>query len=508
MICRISFVNVGLIVLIAVSGCGHIAASRPRQVARSEPAVHQNSDEADWVLPATSDSDAKATQTNDNAEPPAVAPKPQTLPVPDAEAAQDGLTLAALEEIALSNNPTLTQGAALIQQAEGNWFQVGLYPNPVAGYTVSEFGQEGEAGQEGAFVAQTFVTANKLELNRAVASWDVERARWQRETQQIRVLNDVRIRFYEALGAERTVEIAEELLKVAEAGVNTSREKFEAQQVALPDVLQAEIQLNQVGILLQNAKYRAQAARQQLANAIGIPTLPTEPLSGTLEDDLAEVDQDLLWEQVREANPLLESARAQVQRSQIQIQREQVEPTPDVETQFSLQYDAATDFTVANAQVGVALPIFNRNQGNISAAAAKMHRAAANVQRLELVLRDRLAATYRRYLIARNQVDRYREEILPKAQRNLDLTTQAYQAGEFDFLRVLTARQTLFQSNVEYIDSLINLRQSLVELQGLLLTGGLSDPADDTVNPGGEGVGRQSLTETPKASDVDFGQIW
>ena len=467
---------------------------KPRKTRKVVQTSEQASQELVWALPAFSAADAKATQPKEPSDPPA----PEAFPASSAGDDHGGLTLVALEEMALINNPTLAQGEALIRQAEGNWFQVGLYPNPAAGYTASEIGQEGEAGQEGAFVSQTIVTANKLELNRAVASWDVERARWHRETQQVRVLNDVRIRFYEALGAQRTVEIAEELQKVAEAGVKTSQEKFEAKQVAQPDVLQAEIQLNQVAILLQNARFREHAARQQLANTIGVPALPPQPFTGTLDEELAEVDHERIWQEVCEANPLLQAARAQVQRAQMQIQREQVEPIPDVQTQFSLQYDAATDFTVANAQVGVALPIFNRNRGNISAAAAKMHRAAANVQRLELVLRDRLAETYRRYGSAQNQVERYRDNILPKAQKNLDLTTQAYEAGEFDFLRVLTARQTLFQAEVDYIASLTNLRQSLIELDGLLLTGGLSDPAEDAVNPGGGGGGTQALTDTPK----------
>ena len=431
-----------------------------------------------------------------------VPPHPARAEAPDRprSVADDavGLTLQALEELALANNPSLAQGQALIWQAEGNWTQVGLYPNPVAGYTASEIGQEGEAGQEGAFVSQTLVTADKLQLNRAVASWDIERARWQTEAQRLRVLNDVRIRFYEVLGAQRTVEIAEELRAVAEGGVRVARERFEARQVAQPDVLQAEIQLNQVRMLLQNARYQEEAARRQLANVVGIPALPADPLVGDLEDLPAAVDAEGLWQRILAVNPVLESARAQAQRAQAQIRREQAQPIPDVETQFSVQYDAATHFTVANAQVGVALPIHNRNQGNISAAAAAVHRATANVARLELSLRDRLAEAYRRYSIARNQVEVYRDDILPKAEQNLELATAAYGAGAFDFLRVLTARQTMFETRVEYVASLTNLQQSLVELEGLLLTGGLGDPSQDEVNAGGAGGGTQPLTDTPK----------
>lgn len=404
------------------------------------------------------------------------------IATPGGEEMSVGLTLSAIEELAAANNPSLAQAREIENQASSNWLQVGLYPNPVVGYTASEIGQDGRAGQQGAFISQTIVRGNKLELNRAVASWNVERARWQQETQRIRVLNDVRSRFYEALGAQRMVEIAEELREVAHAGVSSAQQLFEAQQVAKSDVLQAEIQLNEVDILVQNARYRQQAARQRLANVVGVPELSRDPLLGELEEPLQPIDATTLWEKIAAASPELETARAQVRRAQTRLRREQVEPIPDLMTQFSVQHDAATSFTLANAQVGVMLPAYNDNRGNISAAAAQMRQAAANLHRIELLIRDRFAETYRRYNMARNQVERYRDGILPKAERNLELATAAYRVGEYDFLRVLTARQTLFSNRVEYVSSLIEFRQARIELDGLLLTGGLSDPTGEPID--------------------------
>ena len=49
------------------------------------------------------------------------------------------------------------------------------------------------------FVTHPIVTARKLELNREVASHDVQRAQWEAEAQFLRVMNDVHIRFIAAL---------------------------------------------------------------------------------------------------------------------------------------------------------------------------------------------------------------------------------------------------------------------------------------------------------------------
>ena len=101
-------------------------------------------------------------------------PEPQTVIAPSPETIQTvgsaGLTLDVLEAMALENNPTLRQAGLLVQQAEGNWQQVGLYPNPVAGYMGEEINDEGTLGKQGVFVNQTIVTADKLELNQVAAS--------------------------------------------------------------------------------------------------------------------------------------------------------------------------------------------------------------------------------------------------------------------------------------------------------------------------------------------------
>lgn len=61
------------------------------------------------------------------------------LLVPDQAAGQQAtLTLAALEDMALRNNPTLVQARAQIEAARGRARQAGLLPNPLIGYTAEE----------------------------------------------------------------------------------------------------------------------------------------------------------------------------------------------------------------------------------------------------------------------------------------------------------------------------------------------------------------------------------
>src|SRR3989442_4897228 len=95
-------------------------------------------------------------------------PSPATKTPPQEQATtQSGLTLVELEQIALSNNPTLAQAAAEIRAATGRKLQSGLYPNPTVGYQGEQIrgGTQG-GGEQGFFVSQDIVLGGELGLSR------------------------------------------------------------------------------------------------------------------------------------------------------------------------------------------------------------------------------------------------------------------------------------------------------------------------------------------------------
>ena len=409
------------------------------------------------------------------------------LPVPDGEnpAPQpDSLTLNDLKQIAQENNPTLQQLAAVVDKARGIRQQVGLYPNPVIAYSGQEMGDDGTAGQQGGFVSQTIVTGDKLRLNRAVAAWDIEGLSWEYQAQKSRVLNDIRLQFYAVLGAQRRVSMGKKLQKVGEDGVKTAQALFEAKQGARPDVLQAQLDLYPVRIILQNARYDYEAAWRQLASLLGQPELKPARLTGTLEEDPKEWDWESTYQRLLEASPELQVANTRIRRAQALIRRQEAQRIPNLLAQVGVAHDNASGDEVASVVLGIPLPLFNRNQGNIRAACAEYSRSVQDVNRLKLGLRNRLAVVFRDYQQADYQVERYTKDILLIARENLNLTEEGYKQGEFDFLRLLTARRTYYETSLRYVDSLIELRQAEVLLSGLLLTGGLDNVRN--ISPGAD----------------------
>jgi cobalt-zinc-cadmium efflux system outer membrane protein len=409
-------------------------------------------------------------QSDDQSQPVERAPTPSA-------AAEQPVTIEFLEALALENNPTLAQAAAAINMALGQMQQVGLYPNPQAGYLRTDSSPSGRFRSDGIFVGQEIVTAGKLWKSRAVEEQEVERLRWEQESQKQRVLNDVRIRFIEVLGAQRAAEISRRLLRLAEEGEKTTQQLFDAKQSSKADLLQARIQFKTLRISLKEAEARQRGAWKQLANVVGCPDLAVAAVAGRLDGDVPQLDWEENWQRLLSSSPQIQAAQVRIQHARNEYQREKAQPYPNVTVQVVADRDQIQQATQVSTLLSIPVPFFNRNQGNIAHAVADIHEALAEVRRTELALRDILADAFRRYETAKAQVEELRDEILPDAEENVQLTTTGYKAGEIAFLQVLSARQTYFQSNLAYAEALTELRKVVVEVDGLMLTGGLNPAA-------------------------------
>jgi cobalt-zinc-cadmium efflux system outer membrane protein len=470
-----------LLLTLAAVGCQTLPAEpEPRPQPPAQAA--ETSASSDLLLCAAPDPNAAAppAPANPVAEAPALLPTPQKLEsaVPDSPTTpledRPPVTLRVLEQLALSSNPTLPQAQALIQQQQGLATQVGLYPNPQAGYLRTDADQSGQSQTDGVFLSQEIVTAGKLRLAVQAERQDVRIRDWQLNAQQRRVLNDVRIRFYEALGAQQAAHVAAEFVRMAEQGCAAIAQLLENNQASRPDLLQAEIQLSTARTALQDAQYRVEAAWRQLASVVGVPDLPPAPLAGLLEADLPQLDWKTSLQELLQNSPLLKAQEAEIRASQLEVRLARAQAIPNVSVQLVAQRDHIMKYSTVSTLVSMPVPFFNRNQGNIINARGILRQQQAEYERLRLALQDQLAASFRAYQTLRTQAERLRTEIVPRAKENLELTMKGYELRRFDFPRVLAARQTYAQASLSAIDALTELHKVLVEIKGLQLSGGLN----------------------------------
>lgn len=406
------------------------------------------------------------------------------------------MTLGQLEAMALENNPTLRQAQAEIDAARGRARQAGTFPNPLVGYTGEEIstGPTIRGGEHGAFIEQTIPLGGKLGLSRSVFQHEATQAEALAESQRQRVLNSVRLGYYEALLAARRVEVDERLAQLTREAVGVTRQLFNVGAADKPDFLQSEIEERRAQIDLTQARNMQFRAWRRLGALVGEPGLSPRPLDGGLEA-LPELERTRLLEVILRDSPELKAARLAAERGDLALRRARKEVVPDMVVRGGPRYNRellessptgprAVGWE-ATIEVGFTLPIFNRNQGNIAAARAELSRSQSEIRRAELTLASRFADVFDEYLTSLRSAEVYRTDIVPRAEEAYQLYLARFREMAAAYPQVLVAQRTLVQMNQQYLEVIDTAWRASIQLLGFLLTEGLqAAPRPGETEPG------------------------
>jgi cobalt-zinc-cadmium efflux system outer membrane protein len=413
--------------------------------------------------------------------PPSSPSKPELLPghvaiVPPkhAEPAQpvvEPLTLEKLIDLAAANQPEIRAAQARAQIARGQLIQAGLYPNPILTWIGAQMlDKHNAAGEEGPLYLQEIVTARKLQLAERAAAHGVAAADWKAMTKWFDVMTRVRQAYYDVLTTQEEVNVNLELVDLAEKGHKAAQRMEKANALAAPDVLQARVELNQSKMRLAAAKEKADAAWQLLTIAVGTPGLPAGPLVGTLKEPVPDYDWQPAVETVLTRSSELQEALANVRQAEALLRRARAERIPNLKIAVRPFYSFPEQDKRMDVEIGMPLPFFNRNQGNIYSAEFDVIRTRQGVEEVELKLQERLTSAFQRYRTARQQVELYRKEILRDAEDALRLVQKGYDRDDakYGYFALLQAQRTEAQVRLSYVQALSDLWRSTAEISGLL----------------------------------------
>jgi cobalt-zinc-cadmium efflux system outer membrane protein len=255
-----------------------------------------------------------------------------------------------------------------------------------------------------------------------------------------------------------------------------------------PDVLESEVEAQQAQLAVTMAEQNQQRVWKALSAVVGNPRLPLMRLEGKLEDT-PPVNADELVEKIVNESPAVRIAELGVKRAEAALARAKREPIPDLQLRGGMQQNGElvsgpngrSVGLQGFADLGVRILIFDRNQGNIATAKADAARAKREVERVKLVLRERAASIVQSYAFSQTAVDRYKSQMIPRAEKAYRMYTKKYQDMAAAYPQVLISHRTLMQLEVSYITALENFATSSLSLQSYLLTDGLEAPSQ----PGG-----------------------
>jgi cobalt-zinc-cadmium efflux system outer membrane protein len=335
----------------------------------------------------------------------------------------------------------------------------------------------------------------KLRAARRVAELQANEVETSGQVQRLRILNNVRVSFYEVLAAQRLVEVRQNLAKLAGDATQTSHQLGNVGQADRPDILQAEVEQQQANVSLRIAQQHLQASWRILAAVMGKPGLPLARLEGDL-DAIPDLRYEEWVATTLRDSPQVKLAQQAVERGEASLVQTRKAVIPDLQITGIIVNDYSPLMetnpsraigVMGGAQIGVQLPIFNRNQGNIASAKGEIESAKQELARVKLEVQRNLASVFRDYDSAWVTVQQYKAEMLPRAEQAYKLYQANYQNMAAAYPQVLISQRTLFQLEADYIQALENAWQSSLVIRGFGLMDGLSEPISPSISGGQSG---------------------
>jgi outer membrane protein, heavy metal efflux system len=341
----------------------------------------------------------------------------------------------------IQNSPGGRASAARIEAAQAAARQAGVRPNPTVGLDVENLGSRdsnvGAARTETTlYYQQTLERGGKRQARTEAASRDVAVTQTQAVVTALDLFETVESLWVEAIFAEAQIGLAENRLAIAVKNRDEVMRRVNAARDPLFAGTQADSEVAQARLDLDQAKMRSQQARQALAAYWGgaadfeteIPVVP---------------DVSALAASPSLSSPDLALLEAERDRASALIRVEQTRRTQDVSVRGGVRYFSGDGS--AALVVGGSIPLGRNdsNRGNIERVQAQRTAAEADVEakRLEILReRSRLLSRVAMNVQEIRQID---TDVLPPARKTLDLVQDGYARGGFRHTDVIAAAEAI-----------------------------------------------------------------
>lgn len=372
------------------------------------------------------------------------------------------LTLEQALQTAFAGNPEFAAAQWEIGIAEGERKQAGLIPNPEVSWEAEDTRRNSRTTT--VMLSQSIELGGKRGARIDVASRGQDAAGIDLERKRNALRADVIQAFNSAQTAQQRLQLSRQSMALAEQGLRVAQGRIDAGKLSPVEGTRAQVQRSEVRLELARAERDQANAWQQLAQVMGAP-LPTSTGVHTAAQSLPAVPP--LTQLLARLNETAELrlATLQIDQREAALGLEKSQRIPDLTLSIGSQYSETERERVNVVGLSMPIPLFNRNQGNVLAAARRSDQARDLRNATELRLRTEIQTTLAQWQTASGEVQAFNQSILPAAQSAVESATRGFEMGKFAFLDVLDAQRTLISARSQYIQAVSDATDARVRIE-------------------------------------------
>lgn len=371
------------------------------------------------------------------------------------------VTLADAVRRALDAHPDLATLAAEVRAREADLRQATRLTNPELELSVENVGANEAETETTAAVGQLVELGGDRAARREAATAALEIARLDLEIRRRELEAEVRRAWTSLTAAQKQVAIARENFASSEEVFNAIRDRVAAGKVSPIEETRAAVALSNERLTVVRAEAELEIARRELAALWG-----GEEVDATAGDSAENSPAPASLE----SNPLLRRGDAVVAERKAAVRLARAEAIPDARASAGVRtYEGASDHA-AVASITVPLPLLDRNVDAVAAARARVESAEAEKRATRARLTRELHRAETNLAVAREQLTRFSNDIIPAAESVYAAVSEGYRLGKFGYLEVLDARRTLAEARSQLVIAQREVELARIEVERL--TGG------------------------------------
>jgi cobalt-zinc-cadmium efflux system outer membrane protein len=241
--------------------------------------------------------------------------------------------------------------------------------------------------------------------------------------------------------------------------VRTRAERGEARPTEVPRV---EIELERLRAAIARTRSSTDALRARLGNTLGVQV---DRVEADLERSLVPPSREELDARLLSTAPVVEAARARVAAAGEEVSAERRERVPKLAV--GAGHVEELDRRATSVTATVTVPIWNWNGGNVRQAEANVRAEQARLDATTRETRASASDAWHACVAGRSSAERFREEVLPRAESSARTMGRAFELGEAGLLDVIDTRRVLLDARREYLDLLLDMQSACGDLAAL-----------------------------------------
>lgn len=374
--------------------------------------------------------------------------------------------------LALMHSPELQAFSWEVRASEARAVQARRFPNPELDMRFYRLGiprqnTELDEARRRVILSQEFELGGKRSRRLELAGAEQELAGWDYEVKRIEVAGVVVARFAELLGAQRRADSAGRSFDFVEEMHDRVSTLVQTGALRSLELHQSARQLALARIELQAAESDLAVARFRLAATWGSRSPLFTEAVGDLETIGPVPGIEVVLEQAQ-AGPAVARWDSELERAEAALGLAKAERVPDLRTGVGVRWQ--DDFGQRDYLVDfeIALPLFDRKQGEILEGRYNKEKALAERRAAEAATGETIAELYYRLTACEARASALRDEVLPAARATFEAFRLGFEKDAAAPGNLFDARRDLTRAEIEYADALVDYQRTLSALEGVV----------------------------------------